>query len=95
MDTLESTKVFYGQEEGEGDWEEDLRYHQQKVKECEGLIKLLQRSITLQEKMIAVDQLINTIHRSGEWGEYLIIDFYESFLDELGNLKVSRLNMRK
>jgi len=57
---------------------------------------MLEQAKTPQEKMIAIDQVINTAHSlGGKYGDYLIIDFDASFFDELSNLKISSLNMRK
>jgi len=61
-------------------------------------IDILQSAKTPQEKMIAIDKVINTIHQGGVYGEYLVRDVFEQpdpFFDELSNLKISGLNFRK
>jgi len=61
------------------------------------LILTLLQARTPQEKMIAIDRVISTVHVDGVFGEYLIIDVIgdNSFFDELHNLKISSLNFRK
>jgi hypothetical protein len=62
------------------------------------LINILQSAKSPEEKMIAIDQVLNTAHRSGFYGYYLVKDThttFENFVEELRNLKISSLNMRK
>ena len=65
------------------------------VKDQKYLIDMLKLAKTPQDKMIAIDHTINTAHETGLYGEYLVEDFYSSFFEELGNLKVSNLTFRK
>ena len=73
----------------------DYTNFQKRLEINEYLIQILQSAKTPQEKMIAIDRVINTAHL-GLYGDYLIKDFDDLFFDELSNLKVSSsLSLRK
>jgi len=61
------------------------------------MLQILQQATTPQEKMIAIDRVINTAHEFGVYGEYLITDIKSNdlFFEELSNLKVSSLNLKR
>jgi len=68
------------------------------IREAEDLIQPLHSATTPQEKMIAIDTVINIVHQTGKYGEYLIkgIDPGDlSFFDDLSNLKVSSLSLKR
>ncbi|MCK4358484.1 MAG: HEAT repeat domain-containing protein, partial [Candidatus Cloacimonetes bacterium] len=59
------------------------------------ILRKLRHASSPQEQMLAIDWVINKMHTTGYWADAVIKDFDPSFLDELSNLKVSSLNIRK
>lgn len=56
------------------------------IKDERKLLRMLRQAKTPQEKMVAIDRVINFVHVTGTYGELLIIDS-SAFFDELSNLK--------
>lgn len=89
IDTLEKM-IALGEKEYE--MSADIEYQ---IQELKGMVWTLEEAEIPEQKMIAIDRAINIAHQSGVYGEFLVKDADSSFFEELGNLKISSLNLRR